>query len=62
MITDKLAEVMEQMMNIQKERNYEEYTGMMKMYNMLADFDEDNWDDLKDSGATEEWIGQYLED
>ena len=32
------------------------------MYNMLSDFDEDNWNDLKDSGVTEEWINQYLQD
>lgn len=27
---------------------------------MLADFDEDNWQDLKDSAATTEWLRQYL--
>ena len=27
---------------------------------MLADFDEDNWQDLKDSAATTEWLKQYL--
>ena len=55
-------QAMEQMMNMQKETYYGEYNGMRKMCNMLADFDEDNWNDLKDSGAREEWLAQYLKD
>lgn len=62
MITDEIMQAMEQMMNMQKEIYYSEYNGMRKMYNMLADFDEDNWQDLKDNGATEEWLKQYLRD
>ena len=57
-----MFQAIEQMMSMQKERYYGEYNGMKKMYNMLSDFDEDNWNDLKDSGATEEWLNQYLQD
>ena len=43
MITDGIMQAMEQMMSMQKERYYGEYNGMKKIYNMLADFDEDNF-------------------
>ena len=62
MITDEIMEAIEKMMEIQKERYSDEYNGMRKIYNMLSDFDERNWNNLKDSGATEEWLEQYLED
>lgn len=62
MITDEIIEAIKLMMNMQKERYYGEYNGMRKLCNMLSDFDESNWNDLRDSGATEEWISQYLED
>lgn len=58
MITDSIMAAINIMINNCK--NEEQRKGMDMIGNMLADFDEDNWHDLTDSGACIEWVKQYM--
>lgn len=58
MVTDGIMTAVQGMIdqfNSSKEKNTGE-----AILKMLTDFDEDNWQDLKDSAATTEWLKQYL--
>lgn len=58
MITDKIMEAIDMMIDICSDE--EQAKGMSSIREMLADYDEDNWSDLDDCGAREEWLEQFL--
>ena len=57
MITDAIIEAIDLM--IENCKNEEQAAGMEKVKNMLADFDEETWEDI---GSQEkgEWVTQYI--
>lgn len=57
MITDAIIEAIDLM--IENCKNEEQAAGMEKVKNMLADFDEETWEDI---GSQEkgEWVKQYI--
>lgn len=58
MVTDGIMTAVQGMID-QFDSSKEKNTGEA-ILKMLTDFDEDNWQDLKDSAATTEWLKQYL--
>lgn len=59
MITDGILSAVQGM--IDKFESSEARNAGIAIWKMLAEFDEDNWNDLKDSGATDEWLKHYIE-
>lgn len=58
MINDKIMEAIDMMIDICSDE--EQAKGISSVREMLADYDEDNWSDLADSGVRGEWLGQFL--
>lgn len=58
MVNDEMMDAIDKLIEICS--NKEQTKGMKSVREMLADFDEENWNDLGDSGAREEWSEQFL--
>lgn len=57
MFTDEMLEAIEIM--VENCENEEQAAGMEQVKNMLADFDEDAWNDM-DSDEKNDWISQFI--